>query len=125
MIKNTLSFIFVIILIFNSFSQGNGLMYCLSSYSPTGLCLSTVNPLSGAINQISTTGLPNGTSGLALSTIDPINGKYYFVYPNSINGVDLNNGTLISSSPLNGSVGYMQFNIADTSIYCLSNQLQV
>lgn len=98
------------------------MMYCLSSYTPAGLCLSTVNPLSGVINQISTTGLPNGTSGYALSTVDPINGKYYFVYPNNINEVDLNTGTLISSTTLNGSVGYMQFNMPDTSIYCLSNQ---
>ncbi len=108
------------------FNCGDTTIYALQTVGMSGVYLAKVNPATGIVNTIS----PNAVSaGLQLNnvTIDPYNQVFYFFSQNTMVGVSLTTGTIVSSSALSvpsSTVNYnfsgIFYNKSDSTLYGLA-----
>lgn len=84
--------------------------------------LATIDPISGIVNQISSSSIGSGILMNTGYTVDPYMKIYYYAdNPNSIKGIDMYTGSIYSNTTISRQVSNIVYNCNDNTMYGLVN----
>ncbi|MBL7902420.1 MAG: T9SS type A sorting domain-containing protein [Bacteroidia bacterium] len=108
------------------FNCGDTTIYALQTVGMSGVYLAKVNPANGVVTTISQNAV---SASLQINnvTIDPYNQVFYYFSQNTIVGVSLSTGTIVSSAPLSVPSSTVSYNYSgifydksDSTLYGLA-----
>ena len=86
--------------------------------------LATINPMTGIVNQLSSTSIGAGILMNTGYTVDPYMKLYYYSdNPNSIKGIDMYTGTIYSNTTVSRQVSNIVYNCNDNNMYGMVSTL--
>jgi hypothetical protein len=123
---NSILFLLISSLSFDSYSQSNSLFGLLRTSNPAAIHLGNLDLTSGTFNQISPNSIATSFN-ITGAALDPIAGSYFFLGANGMFSVQLDSGTVLSQIPLSNPIApsyfdNFRFNTSNSSLYGLARR---